>query len=192
MPGVLIVAIDVSQMPRPGARSATVPVRHHPTALVLAIVVRVIGQVVVTAAIAVDPMTVAVTTFMPIAIPVAVTPIFPRVTMLSAIVVAGGFALTAILIANPRAALFADYIIAIVLPILDAGCAVVLPVLDASCAVVLPVLDAGRAIVLPILDASGLMLLTRLLANLGLSRMLFATLIVARLLLMTRLGMRII
>jgi hypothetical protein len=168
MPGVLIVPIDVSQMPRPGARSAIVTVRHHPTAFVLAIVVGIIGQVVVTAAIAVDPMTVAVTAFMPIAIPVAVAPIFPRITMLSAIVVAGGFTLTTVLIAaDGLAALFADYI-----------------------AVVLPIL--GIAVVLPILDARGLMLVTGLLANLGLSRMLFAPLIMTRLLLMTRLGMRII
>ena len=170
MPGVLIVAIDVSQMPRPGARAATIPVRHHPTAFVLAIVVRVIGQVVVTASIAVDPMTVTVAAFMPIAIPVALAPIFPRVTMLDAIVFAGGFRLTAELVGDALVALFADYIL------------VVMPIFGTD---FIPV-------VLPILDASGLMLLTGLLANLGLSRMLFASLIVTRLLLMTRLGMRLI
>ena len=118
MSGVLIVPIDVAQMPRPGARSAAVPVRHHPTALVFTVVVRVIGQVVVTAAIAVDPTTVMVATFMPI----AVAPIFPRATILAAIVFAAGFILTAVLIAaDALVALFADYIAIFCRPTLDAG-----------------------------------------------------------------------
>ncbi len=125
-------------------------------------------------------MTVAVTAFMPIAIPVALAPIFPRVTMLSAIVFAGGFAPTRVLIAaDGLAALFADYV-PIVLPIL--GIAIILPILGTD----------FIAVVLPILGASGLMLVTALFAGCVLSLMLLAAFIMTRLLLMTRLGMRII
>jgi hypothetical protein len=113
MPGVLIVTIDVAQMPRPCARAAIVTVGHHPTTGVLAIVIRVIGQVVVTAAVAVDPMTVMVA---------AVVPIFARVTILSAIVSAAVFILTAVLIAaDALVALFAHYIAIVRRPSLDAS-----------------------------------------------------------------------
>jgi hypothetical protein len=114
-------------------------------------------------------MTVMVTAFMPIAIPVAVAPIFPRVTMLSASVFAGGVTLTTVLVADGLAALFADLI------------AKVLSILDASLVIVLSILDAGRAIVLPILDA-GLMLIPGGLVI----RLILMTL------LLTRIGMRII
>ena len=128
MPGVLIVTIDVAQMPRPCARAAAVSVGHHPTAFILTIVIRVIGEVVVTAAIAVDPMTVMVAAFMPI----AVAPIFPRATILSAIVSGAGFILTTVLItADALVVLFADYIAIVCRPSLDASSLMLLTALVA-------------------------------------------------------------
>jgi hypothetical protein len=121
-------------------------------------------------------MTVMVTAFMMIAIPVALVPIFARVTMLDAIEVAGSF----IPILPP----FVADLIAKVLPIV-AGLVIVLPILDAGRAIVLPILDAGLVIVLPILDA-GLMLSLMLIAGRLTIRLILMTL------LLTRLGMRII
>ena len=113
MPGVLIVAIHVAQMPRPCARAAVVTLRHHPTTGILAIVIRVIGPVIVTPAVAVDPMT---------AVIAAVMPIFPRVTILAAIVFAAGFILTTVLIAaDALVALFAHYVAILCRPSLDAS-----------------------------------------------------------------------
>ena len=123
MPGVLIVAIDVAQMPRPCARAAAVSVGHHPTTFILTIVIRVIGEVVVTPAVAVDPMTVMVA---------AVVPIFARITTLSAIVSGAGFILTTVLItADALVVLFADYIAIVCRPSLDASSLMLLTALVA-------------------------------------------------------------
>ena len=121
-------------------------------------------------------MTVTIAAFMPIAIPTTLAPIFTRVTMRGAIVFANGFTPTAILVADTRTALLTHYIL------LAHYILVVMPSLGAD---FIPVLR-------PSLDPRGLMLFAGLLANLGLSRTLFAALIMTRLLLMMRLGMRII
>ena len=165
MPGVLIVAIDVAQMPRPRARSAVVPARHHPTAFVLAIIVRVIGQVVVTAAIAIDPMTVMVTAFMPVAIPVALAPIFPRVAMLDAIVFAACFILTAELVGDALVSLIAGFS-PILPPFVADLIPEVLPIVAGLVANVLPILDAGLMLV-PGRLTIRLILMTLLLTRFG-------------------------
>ncbi len=106
-------------------------------------------------------MTVTVTAFMPIAIPVALAPIFPRVTML---VHVGRASVTAGFV--PIVLTFVADLIPEVLPILDAGRVIVLPILDAGRVIVLPILDAGLMLI-----PGGLMirlvLMTLLLARLG-------------------------
>ena len=118
-------------------------------------------------------MSVTISAVMPIAI-VAVAPIFPRVTMLNAIVFPN-FILVAVLVAaDALVALFADYI-AIVRP---HYIAILRPSLGASSLMLLPALVASRTL--------------RLSLVLWLSRMLFAALIMTRLLLMMRIAMRFI
>ena len=110
-------------------------------------------------------MTVMVTAFMPVAIPVALAPIFTRVAMLDAIVFAACFILTAELVGDALVSLIAGFS-PILPPFVADLIPEVLPIVAGLVANVLPILDAGLMLI-----PGGLMirlvLMTLLLARLG-------------------------